>query len=226
MQKISGDFLKSLKKLERKPNRNDFISIGISVKGKPTPITYYSEKELEEKVTCSKCTLEYTIYGTFAYCPDCGIHNSQQILFANFETVSKMLDLAKNADSDISQQLIDNCLEDTVSSFDGYGRECTEKAGTVIKFQNISGANKNLKDNFGIDISSSFSTDDWQFIINQFQKRHLLSHKMGVIDKEYIKKTNGNPATIGRKVKVNSDDIEKLIDYLRTMSNSIQSVVK
>lgn len=225
IQKISGDFLKSLKKLERKPNRNDFISIGITVKGNPTPITYYSEKELEEKVTCSNCTLEYTIYGTFGYCPDCGIHNSQQILFANFDTITKMLELAKNADSDIAQRMIENCLEDAVSSFDGYGRECTSKAGKVISFQNISGAKKNIQNSFGIDISSSLIPDDWQFVTNQFQKRHLLSHKMGIIDDEYIKKTNSNPATIGRKVKVDSDDVVKLINALKSISNHIHSIL-
>ena len=49
LNKVSGDLLKMMKKMEMKPKRNQFISIGITVKGRPTPITYYSEKELEEK---------------------------------------------------------------------------------------------------------------------------------------------------------------------------------
>lgn len=55
LHKISGDLLKSLKKMERKPDRNSFISIGIT---RSTSIAYYSEKELEEKVACNSCTLE------------------------------------------------------------------------------------------------------------------------------------------------------------------------
>lgn len=48
------------------------ISIGFKVKGSPTPIAYYREDELEERVTCSACTMEYTIYGAFGSVPMAG----------------------------------------------------------------------------------------------------------------------------------------------------------
>ena len=43
LNKLSGDLLKTMKKMESKPSRNQFISIGVSVKGKPIPITFYTE---------------------------------------------------------------------------------------------------------------------------------------------------------------------------------------
>ena len=84
--KLTGELLKNLKKLEVKPKKNQLISIGISVKGRTAPVIYYAEKDLEEKITCNNCTLEYSIYGIFGFCPDCGIHNSLQIFEANFRT--------------------------------------------------------------------------------------------------------------------------------------------
>jgi hypothetical protein len=45
LHKITKDFLKELIKYEIQPKPNEFISIGIKVKGKPTPIYYYSEKK-------------------------------------------------------------------------------------------------------------------------------------------------------------------------------------
>lgn len=221
MHKLSGDLFKSLKKLERKPNKNEFISIGITVKGGPAPITYYSEKELEEKVACDNCTLEYTIYGAFGFCPDCGTHNSIQIVVANFELVEKMINLALNAEKELADKLVENCLEDAVSAFDGFGREHCSAIYEKISFQNIEVARAKLYDDHGLDISAGLEKNEWEFVIEQFQKRHLLAHKMGIIDEEFIKKTGKNRSLLGRKVTITSDEVRKLINCLKLISENL-----
>ena len=80
------------------PARGPF-GIGVSMKiqpGSPHPIRYYREKKLETEVTCSGCTLQYAIYGVFGYCPDCGVHNSFQILQKNLELVAKELQIGRH----------------------------------------------------------------------------------------------------------------------------------
>lgn len=226
LNKFTGDLLKSMKKLERKPNRNQSISIGISVKGRPTPITYYTEKELEEKVTCSACTLEYTIYGAFGYCPDCGIHNSKQIVVANFDLILKILDLAKGATAEIREKLIENALEDCISAFDGFAREHCSRLNDKISFQNIANARGKLIADHGFDIAKGLSENDWDFVMAQFQKRHLLAHKMGIIDEEYVTKTSISNDEIGKKVKIIESDVNNLIEALSTIISNITSNVQ
>ena len=140
LNQISGELIDQLKKMERKPDRNAFLSIGIKVKGQATPITYYSEQELEERVICAACTLRYTIYGAFGFCPDCGVHNSQQIVFANFDLALKILDLAAGAEENVKTKLTENALEDVVSAFDGFGREHSTSLPYKMSFQNIGAA--------------------------------------------------------------------------------------
>ena len=115
-----------LKKLEFSiPARGPF-GIGFSVKvarSGTIGIHRYREKALETELVCSECSLRYAIYGVFAYCPDCRKHNSYQILLTNIELTRKLLDMAEKSDSDISEKLTENCLEDCVSAFDGFGRE-------------------------------------------------------------------------------------------------------
>jgi hypothetical protein len=221
LNKVSNDFHNAMKKLERKPDRNQFVSIGITVKGNPIPITHYSETELEEKITCDCCTLQYAIYGVFGFCPDCGIHNSKQMLDANFELILKMLEFASTADKAIADRLIENAIEDAISSFDGFGREICNGTIKVISFQNIEAASKRLLEVQGLDIANGVDVEDWQFVKEQFQKRHLLAHRMGVIDEEYQRKTNGDTSMIGRKVSITTDDVERLIRHLRTISNTL-----
>jgi hypothetical protein len=78
-RKFSDAFVRELKSLEFEQKPKGGFGIGVSMKlkpGTPPPIRYYREKALETHVTCRECTLEYAVYGVFAYCPDCGVHNS------------------------------------------------------------------------------------------------------------------------------------------------------
>ena len=96
------------------------------MEGETPPIRYYREKRLETEVMCSNCALRYAIYGVFAYCLDCGIHNSQQILDKNLELAEKEAALAGTVESELATRLIEDALENEVSSFDGFGRENCE----------------------------------------------------------------------------------------------------
>ncbi len=225
LNKVSGDLLKMMKKMETKPKRNQLISIGITVKGRPAPITYYSEKELEEKVECKNCTLQYAIYGAFGYCPDCAEHNSQQIAEANFDLVIKILDLAKEAPSDIKSKLIENGLEDCVSAFDGFARERCRDRYPKLSFQNIYVAKQKL-DESEINIAEGLDSSEWEFVVKQFQKRHLLAHKMGVVDEEYIKKTGSHPEQLGKKVSITENDVMSLIGHLRVIVSNLSKHVQ
>ena len=82
ISKVTGALLQDLKTLEFNHQPRGGFGIGISMKvtGHPTPIRHYREKQLETEVVCDKCTLRYMIYGVFGFCPDCGAHNSLQIL--------------------------------------------------------------------------------------------------------------------------------------------------
>jgi len=225
LHQISGEFIKDLKKLERKPDRNAFLSIGITVKGNPTPIAHYSEKELEEKVTCKNCTLDYAIYGAFAYCPDCGIHNSLQILNANFDLVLKMLALAGSADESVQAKLIENALEDSVSAFDGFGREHCSSIYKKISFQNIDAAKDMIRTDHGFDISDGLSVNEWKYLSEQFQKRHLLAHRMGIIDEEFSRKTGCSRSFIGRKVIITDENVRVLVQNLMTVAQNIYKYI-
>ena len=201
-----------------------FLSAKVKVSGQLIPLHIYQEKQIETNVICEKCTLEYAIFGVFAFCPDCGSHNSLQILNKNLELVQKMLAFAATLpDHEMGVRLIENALENAVSAFDGFGRaSCTAFCGKAtdpekakaISFQNISGAQTNVKILFSIDIAAAVDVDQWETVKRNFQKRHLIAHKMGVIDNDYIKKANDPDAIAGRKIVIRPDEITELTQLL------------
>jgi len=220
----------------RRQTRNSFIKMSVDFKGGHHPIRYYQEKQLETNVICDICTLEYSIFGVFAFCPDCGIHNSLQILNKNLELVEKEIAFAGSIEDDeLARRLIEDALENAVSSFDGFGRATSSAYSSKasdpdkakdISFQNIEGARKKVQDLFGLDLANGFLTDDWDFVVRCFQKRHLLAHKMGVIDEEYVKKAHDPQATPGRIITIAPDEVLKLAGLLKTIGRNLVDNLK
>ncbi len=226
IREISKEIVKELKKLEFDSRPTGPLGIGISLKVKPArplPIFRYREKSLETSITCSSCGLGYAVFGVFAFCPDCGQHNSLQILSQNHDIILRMLDIAANAENEVSQWLIGNALEDCVSSFDGFGRRVcyvyrnsssNPKKALEVSFQNLEKAKEKIIELFGIDLSNGVNNDEWQMAKRAFQKRHLLAHRMGVIDEEYVRKSGDISARVGRKVIISEEEIRQLIEVL------------
>ncbi len=135
--------------------------------------------------------------------------------------MDKLFGLADNAEAEVKSKLIENALEDSVSAFDDFGREHCSEMYQNISFQNIDAAKDRLKEEHGVDISAGLNIDQWDFVKEQFQKCHLLAHKMGVIDEEFIRKTGQSESLLGRKVAISEENVRRLIEYLKVMAENL-----
>jgi len=231
IQKFSDAFYKELKKTEFCYETKGMLGLKVSAKVKRRtlpPIRHYKEKTLQTKVVCDDCTLRYTVYGVFAFCPDCGQHNSLQILDKNLEVVEKMLDRVENVEADLAEKLIENSLGNCVSIFDGFGRELcrihAKKAtnpGEVgnVSFQSLGGAKINILKLFGHDLSAHTTAEKWKATNLNFHKRHVIVHKMGVVDQEYISKTKDPEAVLNRKVVITAADVRSTVTIVRKIAH-------
>jgi len=237
MNKVTGAIIKDLKTLEfnHRPRGAFGIGISMTVEGRPQPIRHYSEMELEEQVVCDRCTLRYTVFGTFAFCPDCGKHNSLQILEKNLALAQKQIELAATVDGDLSAQLIADALENGVSAFDGFAREAcrvhASKAANsskaeAVSFQNLAGAQKNVQSLFGFDLSAGLLADEWLSLTRCFQKRHLLAHNMGIVDEEYLRKTNDPQARVGRKITILAEEVQAMLGQTKRLGEFLASCLQ
>ena len=138
--------------------------------------------------------------------------------------------MAAESDGELEKQLIEDALENCISAFDGFGREVcniySDKSANVekaikIRFQNLKDAQIKVQKQFNVDITQGLSNDEWKSTVKGFQKRHLLAHKMGVIDREYIDKTDDSEAIVGRMIKIEKDEIRDIIKILRKLSSNL-----
>jgi hypothetical protein len=119
--------------------------------------------------------------------------------------------------------LISDALENAVSAFDGSGREVCRVAGqrskdptkaTSISFQNIEGARQRVQDLFSVDLASPLTPGEWTHVALCFKKRHLLAHKLGVMDEQYVRTANDPDAVAGRKVRLGKDGLDSLLERI------------
>lgn len=224
LRQVTDALFKDMKSLEFDHRPRGSFGIGLSLKvtrNGPHPIRYYREQQLETHVVCDNCTLRYAIYGVFGWCPDCGTHNSLQILSKNLELAKKELALAETAERELADHLIGDALENIVSAVDGFGRQICLQKGSEVRFQNLSGARRNVQDKFGFDLADVFTTTQWEEICRVFQKRHLLAHRMGVIDDDYLRKVNDPGAVLGRKVTVTRAEVISSIALADTLGHRL-----
>jgi hypothetical protein len=130
-----------------------------------------------------------------------------------------MLDMAASAEAEVAGRLVENALEDCVSAFDGFGRELCRvhfKASAdpdgvkKVSFQNLEGARQSVIALFKLDLAAGLIIDEWNAAVLAFQKRHLLAHKMGITDADYVRKSGDARAVVGRKVSVDANEVRKL----------------
>ncbi len=235
MNYASEEIRRMLKRIEIETKAQGPLGISVSMKvtGGPKRVHYsYREKQLETDVVCDGCTLVYAIYGVFAFCPDCGSHNSLTILSKNLEIAEKLLALVGAQERDVAEHLVGDALENVVSALDGFGQEICRVAAPKatnpadadnVRFQNLRGARARVQKLFGVELMTLVPGHDWEFACWCFQKRHLLAHKMGVIDDSYLLATNDSTATVGRKVQIKPEDVKHLVDVVRQLGGKLSA---
>jgi hypothetical protein len=238
LRQITDSFQRDLKKLEFEHRPRGPFGIGISLKvtpGTPTPIRYYREKTLETDVTCDACALQYAVFGVFAFCPDCGTHNSQQILQKNLDLVRKQLALAQTQEeADLNRHLVEDALENCVSAFDSFARTaCRIRAPksshpgkcAALSFQHLPRAAARVRDLFGVDLQAAVPPNDWTAAHVGFMRRHLIAHKAGVVDQQYLAETGERRALLGRRIQVTAPDVERLAGVVAELGRHLVALL-
>jgi hypothetical protein len=159
-----------------------------------------------------------------------GSHNSLQILRKNIEVISKLVRLGQDADADVAEPLISDALENAVSAFDGFGREVCRVAGprsndptkaASISFQNSEGARQRVQDLFGVDIASLLAPEEWTHVALCFKERHVIAHKLGVMDEQFVRTANDPDAVAGRKVRLVEVEVDELNHLLERIGDHL-----
>ena len=70
-------------------------------------------------------------------------------------------------------------------------------------------------------MAGAVTEEEWRSACRSFQKRHLLAHRMGVIDEEYVQKACDPSAVVGRKVMLAPEEVTALVGMVERIGKRL-----
>ncbi len=244
---VEGMLHKELKKMERHSFESPFLSMDIKIKHIPAPLRHYMEKQLQEYLVCENCGCEYAIYGVFAICLDCGKHNLFQIFSKNLDLIRKQIELEENLYEkfgessrsdidnlmkDLSSKLIEDACENVVTAFETFFKEVyihsKNKAADPKMilhrntFQSLDKTKDMFTSQFNLNIFKNLSRDEIDELYLLFNKRHVLTHNLGIIDQKFLDNTGLKQDILHHRVDISKQEITSVTSTLKKIAGDIK----
>ncbi len=173
-----------------------------------SPLASPANRAFDQEFICPRDNTEFKTYGAINRCPVCAIENPREVMNTCADRVL--------ASTSIQSDDLSEMLGSLVSTFDGVMRQCNiiaiQNAASlhsshprVRSFQDVATAQQTLASL--LDISKYVLS--WPQFLETFQKRHALSHNLGVIDHKYVDKTGVSTSQVGKKVQLSKQEIDQ-----------------
>lgn len=233
--RLSKALSDNAKDFNRRQPRNSFITMSLHYKGSKS--NYYimpiqAQKELQQKITCSKCAARYSVLGSAFFCPCCGYNSVNETFdnsIRNIETKLKNLVVVRSAVSKISEDeaevtirsLIESGLSDGVVAFQRFSELTYKKINQdddklkLNAFQNLEVGDDYWVKIFNESYKDWLSTEEYNRLNILFQKRHLLAHCEGIVDEKYIEKSGDKKYKVGQRIVVKETDVSELVSLIK-----------
>lgn len=225
--------------------RPGFIQLSMSYRpgAESLIIPIDAAKAMQQKFVCEVCDCHYAAIGTAFFCPACG-HDSAIVMFdqtiasieqtiANIESIRKTV--ASDYGDDVAQNSVRLILEQSftglVSSFQYLSEELFKRTpksvGIKVRknvFQSLSEASDLWREATGKGYNDLLSVGELTELGALFQKRHLIAHRNGIVDQEYVDKSGDRMHRPGQRLVIQYGAVLRLADLLTKLGAQRQYV--
>ena len=233
LQRMTHDF-------NRRMSKGGLISISMSYKpSHPVAVIPPAAAELmRQRYSCELCGCRYAAIGAAFFCPACG-HNSAGTALADTLAVIRNLPevraaLESGLDRDTAENAYRLMLEENmgklVASFQRFAEATFETLPNAASFnprrnlfQNLPQSSDLWEQAIGVRYESMLTAPEWNQLRQYFQQRHILAHKDGIVDEEYLKKTGDSHYKSGQRLVVRELDVMRFVDLVEKLANTLQS---
>lgn len=194
-------------------------------------------EEMEQKITCEKCGARYAVIGSAFYCPCCGHNSAKQTFMNTIEKVNSKINNLETIREAISQyskdeaartctSLIETSIPDLVVALQRLC-ECIYPELPGAKqlkknvFQRLDDGNALWIEILGKGYEDWTNQNDYLLLKKCFQQRHILQHKEGIVDQEYIDKSGDTTYKVGQHLIIKKADVLEYSSIVTAIGNEI-----
>lgn len=217
--------------------RGGFISMSLEYKGPthvPALVPVEAAEEMQLKIACEQCNARFAVIGSAFFCPKCG-HSSAVCVFndalTKIETKVEHLDRVVGAVAEVDKDaaeltrrsLLESAISDAVVAFQRVMEELYRvqpNAAAKIKpntFQRLDDGSDLWRTVGARAYADVLSESELSRLRVYFQRRHLLAHREGIVDDQYIERTGDTRYAPGQRIVVRPEHVVELSALVRKL---------
>lgn len=222
----------------RRQPRDAFLKITMKVDSRPGHVLLppMAAEPMRLKITCPECSCRYAVIGAAFFCPACG-HNAADLMFAqSIAAIRNALDAipgvrAAIADRDTAETtahlIIENGLQNAITAFQRYAealyatRFPSLPAPRRNAFQNLAEGNALWQATSGKQYSDFLTPTELSALSRYFQQRHLLAHRQGLVDVDYIARSGDSLYREGQRLVIREASVRECLSLIEKLARSI-----
>ena len=232
MKRMARDFNRGMPK-------GGLISVSMSYKpSRPVAMVPLEVAELmRQRYACESCGCRYVAIGAAFFCPSCGHNSARTALVETLATIRRLPEVRIALESGLDRDAVANAyrmiLEENVGKLVAAFQRFAESAFEVLPnagdfsprrnlFQNLPQSSDLWGQSIGVRYESMLAPGEWEELQRYFQQRHVLAHKDGIVDEDYLENTGDRHYQSGQRLVIKESDVLRFTDIVDKITTNLQ----
>lgn len=231
---------KDAKDFNRHQPRKSFIKMSMKVKGKKHFFNYPAQALdiMTQDIKCENCGCRYQVIGSAFFCPCCGENSAERTYEALISKIRSAVSTSEIIDKLISDKdeaannkavFLESSLRELVTTVQrtcelSYGKNYPDKTIKRNVFQRLDDGNNLWVEATGEGYNDWLNDDEYSILRICFQRRHILEHNAGIVDKQYLDKCDDTSYREGQRIVLKADEIYQYIDVVEKLCKKVISI--
>jgi hypothetical protein len=190
------------------------------------------------RIVCEAFGCRFTVVGSAFFCPACGQNSADHTFGQSLTSVRASLQAIgsiqsaipdRDAAAQISRSLIENALTSLVMAYQRYAEALYVRLPSTTgearrnAFQNIDAGSHLWNEAGGRSYEAIVGPATMGQLRRMFQQRHLLAHREGVVDQDYVDRTGDTSYRVGQRLVVRSESVAAFADELEALASGLSA---
>ncbi len=238
LQRFDQGLRASAESFNHQPQRG-FVTLRLEVSTPQTtiPMPPAAEEAMTLRIACEVCGCRFAVIGAGYFCPACG-HNSAgqtfiqslaraRTLVASLSTIAALVDPDTRAQ--MTTALIESALGMLVTAFQRFAEAEYPHLPHPVQtprrnaFQNLTEGSALWEAAGGTAYEAILNTQEMMHLQRLFQQRHLLAHREGIVDQEYVRRSGDATYAPGQRLVIREQSVLQLADLLEKLVSGMRS---
>ena len=237
IQRLGRAIKRDVDRMNQRQSRDSLFTITMKVDNRirHLPLPPAAAEPMQLKITCTKCACRYAVIGAAFFCPVCGNNDAELVFEQSLNGIRNVLNAREAvrvaiADQDTAETTVrlitENGLQNAVTAFQRYVEAIYAKlpnSSTARRnvFQNLTDGSNLWYDATGKQYSDYLDPDDLTVLKRAFQRRHLLAHTEGIVDQDYISRTDDPDYRPGQRIVIHASFVQECVDLIEKLASGL-----